>query len=93
MWHLGDTNLAARRTDAACPDPTQMPAEGNGVGTALLVAAAAGVGAVLVRRRRRRTVGAVAERLGHEDASLVLGTDGHLMPDSEDRTHRAVDSA
>jgi hypothetical protein len=59
MWHLGDTNLAARKTDAACPDPTQMPAEGNGAGTALVVAAAAGVGAVLVRRRRRSTVPAV----------------------------------
>lgn len=36
---------------------------------------------------------AVAERLGHEDATLVLTTYGHLMPDTEDRTRRAVDSA
>lgn len=36
---------------------------------------------------------AVAERLGHEDAALVLSTYGHLMPDSEDRTRRAVDQA
>ncbi len=36
---------------------------------------------------------AVAERLGHENASLVLSTYGHLMPDSEDRTRRAVDEA
>ena len=36
---------------------------------------------------------AVAERLGHEDASLVLGTYGHLMPDSDDRTRSAVDAA
>ncbi|MGY1736856.1 tyrosine-type recombinase/integrase [Geodermatophilus sp. SYSU D00684] len=36
---------------------------------------------------------AVAERLGHEDAALVLSTYGHLMPDSEDRTRRAVDAA
>jgi integrase len=36
---------------------------------------------------------AVAERLGHHNASLVLSTYGHLMPDSEDRTRRAVDSA
>jgi hypothetical protein len=36
---------------------------------------------------------AVAERLGHDDASLVLSTYGHLMPDSEDRTRRAVDAA
>ena len=35
----------------------------------------------------------VAERLGHENASLVLSTYGHLMPDSEDRTRRAVDEA
>ncbi|WP_342777345.1 tyrosine-type recombinase/integrase [Modestobacter excelsi] len=36
---------------------------------------------------------AVAERLGHDDAALVLSTYGHLMPDSEDRTRRAVDAA
>jgi integrase len=36
---------------------------------------------------------AVAERLGHENATLVLSTYGHLMPDSEDRTRRAVDEA
>lgn len=39
------------------------------------------------------SVVAVAERLGHENASLVLSTYGHLMPDSEDRTRRAVDEA
>jgi integrase len=36
---------------------------------------------------------AVAERLGHEDAKLVLSTYGHLMPDSEDRTRKVVDAA
>lgn len=36
---------------------------------------------------------AVAERLGHEDATLVLTTYGHLMSDSESRTKSAVDSA
>ncbi|MGY1619456.1 tyrosine-type recombinase/integrase [Geodermatophilus sp. SYSU D00691] len=39
------------------------------------------------------SVVAVAERLGHENASLVLTTYGHLMPDSEERTRRAVDEA
>jgi integrase len=39
------------------------------------------------------SVVAVAERLGHEDATLVLTTYGHLMPDSEHRTRRAVDDA
>jgi integrase len=37
------------------------------------------------------SVVAVAERLGHENATLVLKTYGHLMPDSEDRTRRAID--
>jgi len=36
---------------------------------------------------------AVAERLGHDNAALVLSTYGHLVPDSEDRTRRAVDAA
>ena len=35
----------------------------------------------------------VAERLGHENANLVLSTYGHLMPDSEERTRRAIDDA
>lgn len=39
------------------------------------------------------SVVAVAERLGHHNAALVLSTYGHLMLDSEDRTRRAVDSA
>lgn len=36
---------------------------------------------------------AVAERLGHKNAKLVLSTYGHLMPDSEERTRKAVESA
>ena len=39
------------------------------------------------------SVVAVAERLGHENAVLVLSTYGHLMPDSEGRTRRAIDAA
>jgi hypothetical protein len=39
------------------------------------------------------SVVAVAERLGHENATLVLKTYGHLMPDGEDRTRRAIDDA
>ncbi len=35
----------------------------------------------------------VAERLGHENASLVLSTYGHVMPNSEERTRRAIDAA
>jgi integrase len=39
------------------------------------------------------SVVAVAERLGHQNANLVLSTCGHLMPDSEERTRKAIDSA
>ncbi|WP_433725743.1 tyrosine-type recombinase/integrase [Actinoplanes sp. CA-051413] len=39
------------------------------------------------------SVVAVAERLGHKNASLVLKVYGHLMPDSEERTRKALDSA
>jgi integrase len=38
-------------------------------------------------------VHAVAERLGHTDATLVLKTYGHEMPNQEDRTRKAVDAA
>jgi integrase len=37
------------------------------------------------------SVVAVADALGHENATLVLKTYGPLMPDSEDRMRRAVD--
>lgn len=36
---------------------------------------------------------AVAERLGHQNAVLVMKVYGHLMPDREDHTRRAVDAA
>jgi hypothetical protein len=35
---------------------------------------------------------AVAERLG-DTPQMVLKTYGHIMPDSEDRTGRAIDAA
>jgi integrase len=42
---------------------------------------------------RRTARFAVAERLGHENANLVLSTYGHLVPNSEDRTRRAIDES
>ncbi|MCE3555135.1 site-specific integrase [Pseudonocardia sp. RS11V-5] len=39
------------------------------------------------------SVVAVAERLGHDDASMVLKVYGHLMPESEDRTRKIIDAA
>ena len=35
----------------------------------------------------------VAERLGHENATLVLTTYGHLVQGSEERTRKAIDAA
>ena len=39
------------------------------------------------------SVAAVAERLGHDNATLVLSTYGHLMPVTEDRIRRALENA
>lgn len=39
------------------------------------------------------SVVAVADRLGHKNANLVLKVYGHLMPDSEERTRKALDAA
>jgi integrase len=39
------------------------------------------------------SVVAVAERLSHDHAALVLSTYGHLLSDTEDRTRPAVDAA
>lgn len=35
----------------------------------------------------------VAARLGHRDASIVVEVYGHMLPNTEDRTRRAVDGA
>ena len=35
----------------------------------------------------------MAERLGHENASLVLSTYGHLVHGREEATRRAIDAA
>ncbi len=56
-WELDGTTLhfADRLRDASvCPPGTQLPADGNGVGTAVALTAAGAVGAVLVVRLRRR---------------------------------------
>lgn len=39
------------------------------------------------------SVVAVAERLGHDNATMVIRVYGHLVPDSENRTRRAIDEA
>jgi integrase len=39
------------------------------------------------------SVVAVAKRLGHKNATLVMTTYGHLLPDGDDRTRRAIDDA
>lgn len=66
-----------------CRSACHRPIEGiRTVGTAPVTSLAAG-----------ESVVAVAERLGHENASLVMGTYGHLMPDSEDHTRKAINGA
>jgi MYXO-CTERM domain-containing protein len=51
MWHLGRTNLAARKGTTVCPPSTQMPADGNGTGIVVALVLAGAVGAVVLRRR------------------------------------------
>ena len=34
-----------------------------------------------------------AEPLGHDNANLILSTYGHVMPNNEDRTRKAIDDA
>jgi integrase len=38
------------------------------------------------------SVKAVSQYLGHTDPALTLGASAHLMPSSQERTTRAVDS-
>jgi len=46
---------------------------------------------LLVLLQAGESVVAIAEYLGHEDATLVLKTYGHLMPNSDDRMRQAID--
>jgi integrase len=43
------------------------------------------------RSKQGKSVDTVAERLGHDDATTVIKTYGHVMPNSEDRTRKAID--
>ena len=65
--------------DAALPEGTSSHALRHHFASVLLAAG--------------ESVVAVAERLGHDNAALVLSTYGHLVPGSEERTRRAVDEA
>ncbi|MGY1745218.1 hypothetical protein [Blastococcus sp. SYSU D00695] len=53
MWHLGATNLPARRGDTSCGPSSQLPADGNGLGGAMVLGAAGVAGALLLGRVRR----------------------------------------
>jgi integrase len=83
MWHWHehyDTRVLRRAVvEAGLPDGTTSHDLRHHYASVLLAAG--------------ESVVAVAERLGHQDASLMLSTYGHLMPDSEERTRRAVDAA
>ncbi|MGY1615703.1 hypothetical protein ACI797_03060 [Geodermatophilus sp. SYSU D00691] len=58
LWVLdGNAVYVAPGRAPACPDETQMPAEGNDTAPALALAGAAVVGALLVRRARTRLAG------------------------------------
>jgi hypothetical protein len=52
-WHLGPYNVAAANA-RACPRGTQLPAEGNGMGTVVALGAAGAFGAAVLYRSRRR---------------------------------------
>jgi integrase len=77
--HYGSQILAAAVRRAGLPEGTTSHGLRHHYASVLLAAG--------------ESVVAVAERLGHENATLVLKTYGHLMPDSEDRTRRAIDEA
>jgi integrase len=78
--HYGARIFAPSVKKAELPAGTTSHALRHHYASVLLAA-----GGVCGRSRR--------ERLGHENAALVLKTYGHLMPDSEDRTRRAIDDA
>jgi integrase len=78
-FHYNGVVLAAAARRAGLPANTTSHALRHHYASVLLAAG--------------ESVVAVAERLGHENATLVLTTYGHLMPDSEDRTRRAIDVA
>lgn len=80
-WHDWYGNKAFKKAalKAKCPAGTTRHDLRHHYASALLAAG--------------ESVIAVAERLGHDNAELVLSTYGHLLPNLEDRTRKAVDAA
>jgi hypothetical protein len=57
VWELDGTTLSLERGvkfSPRCPADTELPADGNGIGTAVAVGGAGAVGAVVLIRFRRR---------------------------------------
>lgn len=82
LWlhdHYGARTFAAAVKKAKLPPRTTTHALRHHYASVLLAAG--------------ESVVAVAERLGHENVTLVLRTYGHLLPGAEDKTRRAIDAA
>jgi hypothetical protein len=56
-WTVGGLSVAATMNSKRCPAPTELPAEGNGTGPAIVLVSAGVIGAVALHRARRRALG------------------------------------
>ncbi len=54
IWTVSGRSVTIKRTGPDCPAGTQLPADGNGTGTAVALGAAGVVGAAVLYRFRRR---------------------------------------
>jgi hypothetical protein len=66
-WTVGGLSVSATMNTKRCPDPTELPAEGNGTGPAIVLLGAGVVGAIALHRARRRALGTPVRAAGDRD--------------------------
>jgi hypothetical protein len=68
-WTVGGLSVSATMNSKRCPAPTELPAEGNGTGPAIVLVGAGVVGAIALHRARRRAPApGVRTEEGRDDA-------------------------
>ncbi|WP_138731693.1 hypothetical protein [Modestobacter excelsi] len=66
-WTVGGSSVVATMNAKRCPASTELPAEGNGTGPAIVLVGAGVIGAVALHRARRRPLPTTVRTEGGRD--------------------------
>jgi hypothetical protein len=66
-WTVGGISVNATMNSKRCPASTELPAEGNGTGPAIVLVSAGVIGAVVLHRARRRALHTTVRTGGDRD--------------------------